>query len=123
MLYQEDYILRMIQMLTRVLSRMFFGKDTVSYPMPDETAQGQDDPLHLRLLDLLASLQFNEAENLLFERVESGNLQHLAIALDFYARLNALDDKVLTSGGFTREEVYQGLQDIARRFGVESESP
>ena len=117
--YQEDYILRMIQMLTRVLSRLFFGKDTVAYPMTDETSNGQDDPLHLRLLDLLSNRRFNEAENLLFESVEPGNLQHLAIALDFYARLSALDDEVLVAGGFSREETYQGLQDIARLFGVE----
>lgn len=119
MLYQEDYILRMIQMLTRVLSRLFFGKDNFAYPIPDETAKGQDDPLHLRLLDLLAERRFNEAENLLFERVEPGNLQHLAIALDFYARLSALDDQTLASGNFSKQEAYEGLQDIARHFGVE----
>ncbi|HML45163.1 MAG TPA: DUF6483 family protein [Clostridia bacterium] len=109
-------------MLTRVLSRMFFGKDAVAYPIPDEDTQGQDDPLHLRLLDLLSEQKFNEAENLLFESVESGNLRHLAIALDFYARLSALSDSVLTSHSFSREETYQGLQDIARRFGVDTNS-
>lgn len=38
--------------------------------------------------------------------------------MDFYARLNDLTDAQLEAAGFGRDELEEGLRDMADRFGV-----
>ncbi len=42
----------------------------------------------------------------------------LAAALDFYRQANALTDGELEAQGFTREELLEGLSQVAKRYGL-----
>ena len=44
--------------------------------------------------------------------------RYLELAVDFYARLNDLTDAQLEAAGFGRDELEEGLRDMAGRFGV-----
>ncbi len=117
-MYQQDWIIRQIRNMVRMIAKIVFKKESVTYELNDETNQEGTDLLYKELLGLLASLKINEAENLLFERMESDDIKYLTIAIDFYSRLNELSDEELDKGKFTREEIKDGLGDALKAFGI-----
>ena len=58
------------------------------------------------------------AEDLLYQRAEPEDRRYLELAVDFYSRLNDLSDEQLEQGGFARDEVQDGLRNLAAQFGV-----
>ncbi len=118
MIYKQDYIMRIINDLVRFLAKIFFNKDTVTYQLPDEENYTQTDYLHKQLLSMIRQGKINEAENLLFQYLDTDDKKYLELALDFYERLNNLDDSFLERSNFPREEIEQGLRAIAKEFGI-----
>lgn len=78
----------------------------------------QTDYLHKQLLSLINQGKINEAENMLYEELGPKNKKYIELALDFYGRLNNLDDEFLEKNNFPREEIEQGLKAVAKEFGV-----
>ena len=122
-MYQQDWILRQIEMLARMLSKLLYHKDTTEYPELDAEEYMQTNLLHQDLLRLIRQGRLNEAENLLFERTKPDNIRYFELAIDFYARLNDLNDKQLEQGGFSREEIDEGLHDFMKMFYIELPEP
>ena len=96
-MYQQDWILRQIEMLARMLAKLLFHKDTTEYPELDAEEYMQTNLLHQDLLRLIRQGRLNEAENLLFEQLEQG--------------------------GFSREEIDEGLHDFMKMFYIELPEP
>jgi len=118
LIYKQDYIMRMINDFTRFLAKIFFNKDTVVYQLSPGENYTQTDCLHKQLLSMIQQGKINEAENLLFQHLDTGDKKYLELALDFYQKLNSLDDSFLEMNGFPREEIQQGLMAIAKEFGI-----
>ena len=59
-----------------------------------------------------------QAENELSDILESGSDPAFQIALMFYDHLNNYNDSFLEEHGFSREEIRQGVLDVAKRMGV-----
>lgn len=118
MFYQKDWIMKQIQSMIQLIAKVFFKKDTIKYEIVDETNITQTDLLHKELVGLLNSLRINEAENLLFERIRTNDLNYLAVALDFYRRINELNDEELEEADFSRDEIKSGLEEISKMFGL-----
>ena len=121
-MFQNDWMMRQIEDITRFLAKVIFNKETTIYRViADEqgncTSEGE---LYLNLKILIKQGKINEAENLLFERIKNGyNMEYMEIAIDFYAQLNDLDDEYLEKFDFSREEIKEGLQEVQRLYGVE----
>ena len=118
-LFERDYIMRQIEDFARMLAKLFLHKDTIWYEPPAESRYSQTDFLHRQLCELVGEGKLNQAENLLFEKLDPQDTGFLELAIDFYMRLDQLDDQYLEEHDFSREEIYQGLQDAARVYGVE----
>ncbi|WP_352419077.1 DUF6483 family protein [Proteiniborus sp.] len=118
MFYQKDWVMKQIQSMIQLIARYFFKKDIIKYEIIDETNITQTDLLHKELVGLLNSLRINEAENLLFERIVADDLNHLAVALDFYRRISELSDEELEEANFSREEIKNGLEEISKMYGL-----
>lgn len=117
-MFEQDYIMRIVRDLVRVLAKLLLNKDMVNYELPDEGNYTQTDFLHRQLLELISQGKINEAENLLFEELEPENKKYMELALDFYERLNNLDDEYLENNGYSREEIEQGLKAVGKEFGI-----
>lgn len=116
-MYEQDYIMRQIRDLVRFLAKILLNKDTVIYELPDMGKYTDTDYLYKELLFLLNQGKINEAENLLFENLDTGNERYIELALDFYERLNNFSDDYLEKNNFSREEIEEGLEESAREFG------
>lgn len=117
-MYEQDWIIRQIRSMVQVIAKMVFGKESVKYELNDETNSERTNLLYRELLDLLKDLKINEAENLLFENIEYNDIKYLNIAIDFYNRLNELNDDQLKRGNFTRNEINMGINDALNIFGI-----
>ncbi len=123
MVYEQDYILRQIEILMQGIRRVFFGKRekgaaafAVSGALPGAL-------WYTRVLERLEAGDINGAENLLFALMDPGEPQGLLAALDFYNRLRRIPEERLLESGFSLAEVEQGLLDAAALYGLDLGGP
>ena len=119
-MYKKDWILDQIDELVEFLAKVFLNQTNTEY-LPENIANSTSDELYNSLDKLLSENKINEAENLLFDKIEPQNTKHLSIALNFYDKLNKLSDETLESANYSREEINQGLHDILNVFGIKLE--
>lgn len=118
-MWEQDYIMRLIGDMIKFIAKVFLGKSQISYKISYEDEHSHTDLLHKQLLELIELGKTNEAENLLFEEMDTNNMEYLELALDFYQRLSKLNDDFLERNNFSREEIIEGLKDLAKEFGLE----
>lgn len=114
MAYYNDYILRQIEDMAQVIGKAFFHKKTDAILEFD--AQGNvlaSGLLYRRMTDLVGQQRIGRAEDLLFETLaEHTAAEYFEVALQFYADLQRLSDETLLRGGFSRQEITDGLAEI-----------
>ncbi|MFS8541778.1 MAG: DUF6483 family protein [Tissierellales bacterium] len=115
---QQDFVMKQIKSLINFLARVLLKKESVDYVLNNEEKYAKVDSIHNKLMELIELGKINEAENLLFDELDTSDLKYLELALDFYNRLNKLDDDFLDKNDFSREEIEEGLREIAREFGI-----
>ena len=123
MVYEQDYILRQIEILMQGIRHVFFGKRekgaaafAVSGALPGAL-------WYTRVLERLEAGDINGAENLLFALMDPAEPQGLLAALDFYNRLRRIPEERLLESGFSLAEVEQGLLDAAALYGLDLGGP
>lgn len=123
MVYEQDYILRQIEILMQGIRRVFFGKRekgaaafAVSGALPGAL-------WYTRVLERLEAGDVNGAENLLFALMDPAEPQGLLAALDSYNRLRRIPEERLLESGFSLAEVEQGLLDAAALYGLDLGGP
>lgn len=117
-MYEQDYIMRMVQSFIKFLSIIVFGKDTFTYELSENDEDVQNDNLHKKLISLISLGKINEAENILFDKFDPKDNRQMMLAIDFYQRLNDLDDAFLKDNNFSREEIEEGLKAMAKKYGI-----
>ena len=121
--FHDDWIMRQIEMMTRFVANVVFGKkeSEVTYELIGDIKNTETltdtDLLHLRLCTLIREGKICEAENELYENMVYSN-EYIKLSTDFYSRLNRLSDEELENGNFSRDEVYEGYIDMMSRLGV-----
>jgi hypothetical protein len=122
MFYENDWVMRQINMLVQFAARVIFHKDTVEYDIEDESNLTDTDDLYLKIQKLLQEGKICEAEDLLFEN-QSDTEAYLTLALDFYQKLSKMSDEELEQHNFSRQEIYDGLKEVLFRFKGMPELP
>lgn len=116
-MFEQDYIMRLINEIVRVVLKLLFHIDTAS-PTDELLKESEEKETLDNLYDLVDAGKINEAENMIYNLAEAGEMTKLEIALLFYAYLNDKDDDFLEANDFSREEVKNGLTDIVSRYGL-----
>lgn len=115
--YEQDYIMRLIKQMIQALASVIFNKrldeEELSVSIDSEDAKETVD-----LLALADGGQINEAENLLWEHLDTSDLSKLRTALAFYEHINEYTNEFLEEHGYSREEVLDGIRNVAAEFGV-----
>jgi len=117
-MYQQDWVMRQIKAIADAIAVIMFGKAEIAYEIQDEANHSETDMLFLRINEMLHDGNINEAENLLFSELDTGNMNYLLLAIDFYQKLNDKSDAELESSDFTREEIEEGLNNILKLFEI-----
>ncbi|MFU0833681.1 MAG: Addiction module antitoxin [Oscillospiraceae bacterium] len=117
-MFQEDWVIRQVESIVNFLTTAVLNKKTPAFELSETFETSTADELHAKLLKLIQENRINEAENLLFEKLNSNDQRYLEVAVDFYFKLNSFDDDTLHRCEFSREEIADGLKEVAGRFGI-----
>ena len=118
-MFERDYIMRLIKEMVRAILKLLFHIDTEA-PTAEILQDAQEQKMLETLLDLVDDGKINEAENRLYVLIEDGTRNHLGSAVLFYSYLNDKSNEFLEEHDFSREEVLQGLRDVASKYGLEA---
>lgn len=121
-MYGEDFLMRQIEGMSRMLAKLVFDKETSGVEIVSEEGVifSEDFLLH-RLIGLIEHGEINKAENILFEELQRNNSQTmLGTALQFYEKLSENSDEYLLSCNYSREEILDGLTRIKQMCDAET---
>jgi len=114
---EKDYLMRIIKEMVRILFSLMFGKQYVSV---DQEIRNRYEISGKDLNDLIAMIDqgdINTAENILLSSIDYGNKNDIAFAALFYQYLSEKEEDFLIQGNYTREEVMEGMKDLAGKAG------
>lgn len=119
MLYEDekDYIMRMIKEMVRVLFSLMLGKQYTQVELPGENRFSVSGKNLGDLKEMADRGKINEAENLLLENLDYENKEEVTAAVLFYEYVGQMEEGFLKENGYSLEEVYDGLIQIARNSG------
>ena len=114
----RDYLMRQIEDMARLCSEVLFAKHTEPLPVFDEQGNvTENGVLYGRLRMLCSGGRVNEAENLLFDRLDApGGEALLPAAVQFYKDIQNWEDAALEQAGFSRAEIRDGLAEVQARL-------
>ena len=114
----SDYLMRQIEDMARLCSEVLFAKHTEPLPVFDEQGNvTENGVLYGRLRMLCSGGRVNEAENLLFDRLDApGGEARLPAAVQFYKDIQNWEDAALEQAGFSRAEIRDGLAEVQARL-------
>lgn len=119
MAFQDDHVMRTIADLAKAIGGLALGKHSIGCPLPGRQEEDTGaQALYRRIRELAGRGEINQAENLLFEELDAGDMEYLEMALAFYLYLNEFDDGFLYTGNYSREEIAEGIRAAAARFGI-----
>ncbi|MBR6089893.1 MAG: hypothetical protein IKP86_08165 [Anaerolineaceae bacterium] len=120
--FEKDYIMRLIHGVSRMLAWMIFGKNIAEeeelVSLMEKTCRENHDYLR----QMIDSGQINQAEEKLFDLIETvawDDRQISALVLSFYDYLNSRDDDFLARSDFSRDEIISGLEDAMKMMNME----
>lgn len=65
--------------------------------------------LNEKLLTMISQGNINEAENLLYKKMDITKISNLFLALNFYDEVNNFDETFLENNNYSREEILAGV--------------
>lgn len=114
---EKDYLMRIIMEMVRILFSLMFGKQYVSV---EQEIRNRYEISGKDLNDLIAMIDqgdINTAENILLSSIDYGNKNDIAFAALFYQYLSEKEEDFLIQCNYTREEVMEGMKDLAGKAG------
>ena len=119
MLYDEekDYIMRMIREVSRVLFSIIFGKRYAQVELEIRNKYETAGTPQNALKDLVDRGQIDKAENMLLEDIDYSRKEDIASAVVFYQYLGEKPDSFLEQHNFSRQDVLDGLNNLAECAG------
>ncbi len=118
-MFEQDYIMRLIKEMVRLILKILFNIDTDS-PTAELLNETWEREYLENLLSLVDNGNINEAENKIYELTSNKNMENLKIALLFYSYLNGKTDDFLEKNNFNRKEVEEGLKGVISKYGLEN---
>lgn len=114
----DYYLMRQIEDMARLCSEVLFAKHTEPLPVFDEQGNVTENGVLYRRLRMLCSRgRVNEAENLLFDRLDApGGEALLPAAVQFYKDIQNWEDAALEQADFSRAEILDGLAGVQARL-------
>lgn len=117
-MFEQDYIMRQIQQILKVLVKVLFNVDseTITSSLIQDTETRETADYLLRKVD---SGNISEAENKFSELTENKTMNNLLLGMVFYSYLNEKDDNYLENNNFSRDEVENGVKRLLSEYGLE----
>lgn len=117
---EKDYIMRMIKEMVRMLISLVLGKSYVQVELPPESKYGISGDRLTKWKEMIDKGYINDAENILLDSMDYTNREMIAELVFFYEYTSEKDDAFLEQNNYSREEILEGLKQLASRTGYEN---
>lgn len=116
MSYHQDWLLRQIELMIQAILSKICNKQS-------QTIYDDNYEIQQTLSDLLKNNRICEAENLVFELVNSrkDDYVYFSIVLDFYMNLNSMSEEDLNKCNFSHQEICDGLINFCSYYENDSD--
>ncbi len=118
MIHKNDFVMRQIRDMVHMLAKIVLGRDTIEYEDNEDMKFSEMSHIYTDLIRMVDEGKINEAENLLFDEINKDENKSFEMALRFYDYLNSLSDVYLEENNYSREEVKEGVQNLADSRGL-----
>lgn len=115
--FEKDYVMRLAKEIARMIAFLITGKKDEE-ELEDKRLYTSLDGLYELIIKLADNGKINEAESLLFNKLDKNDIEQLYIAMAFYEHINEYTDEFLNQHSYTREEIIEGLNDLAKEYGI-----
>jgi hypothetical protein len=115
--WSENWVVHQIDDIIRFVDIMVLNKESPNYECT-LAGSAAADSLHAQLAPMIENHNFYEAQNFLHQHMDTKNMQHLEVVIDFYASLNQFDDRTLEEGYLIRDGLKAGLCFTVDAFGI-----
>lgn len=116
-MYEQDYIMRMNRDAARMFAKIIFNKD-IRFE-GNCAGEGQaEDAYSGKLFERIEMEDVASVEEELFRAIDAKEKRSLERAVLFYTYLNDKDDDFLEEHHYTREDIKDGFERIAKKVGI-----
>lgn len=120
--YQDDWLLRQIELLGLFIKRLLYGyKDEQMSMYELEQISLIQNAVYKKVYKLIEQNKICEAENFIYEMLDDNNENGDAIeaAILLYYKINKMTDLELRKYNFSRSEIFSGLIKISRLCNID----
>ena len=103
----------------RLCMYLICGASQNKYKQPKFVENSAEDSIYYELTALIDAGKLNEAEDVMFDRLNPRNADDYYTMLCVYDYMNGLDDDYLEANDFTREEIEDGVPEITGIYDTE----
>ncbi len=114
-MWEQDYILRMVREMVRVILKMLFNMD-LDQSTEKILQQVEQQRLLQGLLDMAQADKITQAQEQIEEMTATRDKEMLKVAVLFYAALNEQSEEFLTEHHFSREDIRTALREIVAAY-------
>lgn len=118
-MFEQDYIMRLIQQIVKALLKLIFNIDTDKKEVSIFTEK-ESETKYDELINLIDKGEINEAENKLLAELNPEDMQYCKIGLMFYSYLNEKDIDFLEEHNFSKNGIIEGLKHVSEVYGYGS---
>lgn len=115
-MFEQDWILRQIKEITKVVAHIVFGAEVHSSAL---MLQQQEKEKADDLIDKLKLGRIQEAVDAVYVLSENNTKENLLIGLEFYAQLSDMEEEFLIENGYSLVKAKNDFMSFAERFGME----
>ena len=92
--------------------------DDLDYEYENIDNKTKEDKIYDELMELVSSGDLNAADECIFDNLNPNSMNYLKLALNFYKKINELDDDELKSMDFERGEIKSAVLEILDAYGI-----
>ena len=114
---EEDYIMRIIKEMVRVLFSLMLGKQYKSVDLQEENKYEVSGKALEEFKKMIDEGFINEAENILLESIDYTQKREVLAAILFYQYISEKDIDFLEAHNYSKEEALDGIRRLAEKQG------
>ena len=114
---EEDYIMRIIKEMVRVLFSLMLGKQYKSVELQEENKYEVSGKALDEFKKMIDEGFINEAENILLESIDYTQKREVLAAILFYQYISEKDIDFLEAHNYSKEEALDGIRRLAEKQG------
>lgn len=113
---KNDTFMREINDIIKMTASIY--TDDIDYEYENIDNKTKEDKIYDELMELVSSGDLNAADECVFENLDPNSMNYLKLALNFYKKINELDDNELKSMDFERGEIKSAVLEILDAYGI-----